>query len=150
MKFRCLSATLTATVISLIPGFYARAIATEPNYLCFLTTNRGEVVDLSESICDAKKPKAGDDKKNKAFIEAYKSQAMNHPDVRDNLIANIESSSEDDIEQAKGICKDLRAGLTLDEIQQDRAGENSEQASVVKANIISDLATQYYCPDMSN
>jgi hypothetical protein len=145
MKFRRLSATLTATVISLIPGFYARAIATEPNYLCFFTTSGGEVVDLSDSICHSKKSKA-----DKAFIEAYKSQAMKHPDVRDNLIANIESSSEDDIEQAKGICKDLRAGLTLDEIQEDQTGENSEQASVVKANIISDLATQYYCPDMSN
>lgn len=150
MKFRRLSATVTATVVSLIPGFYARAIAAEPNYLCFLTTNRGEVVDLSDSICHSKKSKAGDDKSDKAFIEAYKSQAMNHPDVRDNLIANIESSSEDDIEQAKAICTDLRAGLTLDEIQQDRAEENIERASVVKANIISKLATQYYCPDMSN
>lgn len=150
MKFRRLSAALTASVISLIPGFHDRAIATEPDYLCFFTTNSGEVVDLSDSICDSKKSKAGEDKSDKAFIEAYKSLAMKHPDVRDNLIANIESSSEADIEKAKGICKDLRAGLTLDEIQEDRTQENIEKASVVKANIISNLATQYYCPDLSN
>lgn len=150
MKFCRLSAAITATVISLIPGLHMSAIASEPDYLCFFTTNRGEVVDLSNSICHSKKSKFADGASDKAFIEEYKSLAMKYPDVRDNLIARIQSSPEENIEQAKTICTDLKAGLTLDEIQQDQAAENIERASAVKANIISGLATKYYCPDMSN
>ncbi len=150
MKFRRISATITVTVICLISGLQEGAIAAEPDYLCFLATNRGEVVDLSDSICHSKKSKLGNGTSDKAFIEEYKYQAMGYPDVRDNLIAGIQSSPEKNIEQAKAICNDLKSGLTLDEIQQDQGAENTERASVVKANIISALATKYYCPEVNH
>lgn len=150
MKVGRLSATVTAVVICLIPGLCDRAGSAEPDYLCFLTTNSGEVVDLSNSICHSKESKHAGAKADKAFIEEYKSRAMRHPDVRDNLIAQIQNSPESDIERAKGVCTDLKAGLTLDEIQEDQAQENVGRASMVKTSIINSLATKYYCPEMSN
>lgn len=149
MNFRRLSAAVTATIITLIPG-YSNVQAAEPDYLCFLTTNSGEVVDLSESLCHSKKSKLGGAKTDKEFIEEYKSRAMKYPDVRDNLIASIENSPESDIERAKGVCTDLKAGLSLDEIQEDQGEENAGKAGMVKSNIITNLASKYYCPEMSN
>lgn len=149
MKFRRLSTAVTATIITLIPGS-SNVQAGEPNYLCFLTTNSGEVVDLSESLCHSKKSKLGGAKTDKEFIEEYKSRAMKYPDVRDNLIASIDTSPESDIERAKNVCTDLKAGLTLDEIQEDQGEENAGRASMVKSNIITNLASKYYCPEMSN
>ena len=150
MKFHRLSATVTAAIIFLIPGLCDRAGSVDPDYLCFFTTNSGEVVDLSESICHSKKSKQGGAKTDKAFIEEYKTRAMKHPDVRDNLLAQIQNSPESDIERAKSVCTDLKAGLTLDEIQEDQAEENVGRAGIVKASIINNLATKYYCPEMSN
>ena len=119
MKLLHLSAAITAATISLIPSLYVRALATEPNYLCFFKTNSGKVVDLSDSVCHGKKSTDGA-KNDKAFIEAYKSQAMKYSDVRDNLISSIQSSPEEKIQQAKGVCTDLKAGLSMDEIEEDQ------------------------------
>lgn len=147
MKLLHLSAAITATALSLIPSLHVRALATEPDYLCFFKTDSGKVVDLSESVCHSKKPT--DTAKNNAFIEAYKNQAMKYPDVRDNLIANIQNSPEDKIEQARGVCTDLKAGLSMDEIEESQAEENIGRAGRINASIVNKLATQYFCNDVS-
>ena len=148
MKLLHLTAAITAATISLIPSLHVRAQATEPNYLCFFKTNSGKVVDLSDSVCHGKKSTDGA-KNDKAFIEAYKSQAMKYSDVRDNLISSIQSSPEEKIQQAKGVCTDLKAGLSMDEIEEDRADENVERASRISASIVSSLASKYFCQDVS-
>jgi hypothetical protein len=151
MKFFRLSATLTATVLSLMPGFYTCVIASEPDYLCFFTTSSGEVVDLSKSLCTSKKSNPEDAaNKDKEFVEAYKQQALEYPDVRDNLLASMQQSPEANIEQAKTICNQLKGGLSLDEIKEAQNEDELETASLVSTNIINDLATKYYCPEMNN
>lgn len=149
MQFVRLSAIITASVISLISGFHPRAIATDPDYLCFLTTNSGEVVNLSESLCGSKTSKFGSAKDQK-FVDAYKNLAMKYPDVRDNLIGNIQRSPEENIQQAKSVCNDLQSGLSLDEIAEDRAEEQTERVGSINVGIINNLATKYYCPEFNN
>jgi hypothetical protein len=151
MKFFPLSATVAATLISLAPSLYTPAIASDPDYACFITTSSGRVLDLSDSLCHTKKSSQKDaDNPDKAFIEAYKEQAMSYPEVRDNLIARVQRSPEANIDRAKSVCSDLRAGLTMDEIREDQADENTETANVVNTTIIDSLATKYYCPEISN
>lgn len=149
MKLLHLSAAITASAIYLIPSLHVRALAIEPDYLCFFKTDSGKVVDLSDSVCHGKKSQFADAAKNNAFIEAYKNQAMKYPDVRDNLIANIQNSPEEKIEQAKGVCTDLRSGLSMGEIEEDRADENTGRADKINASIVNKLATQYFCNDVS-
>jgi hypothetical protein len=152
MKFIRLSATITATVLSLMSGFHTRAIATEPDYICFMTTSSGQVLDLSDSLCHSKKSQLKDaNNPDQAFIEAYKHQAMRYPAVSDNLLASIQESPEEDIRQAKSICSDLRSGVSLDEIKQAQSEENNDdRASTVNATIINNLAAKYYCPEINN
>ncbi len=54
MKLLYLSAVLSAAVISVV-DFHARAIAQEPDYACFMTTQSGQVIDLTNSLCGFKK-----------------------------------------------------------------------------------------------
>lgn len=151
MKFFHLSATITATAFYLMPGFHSSAIASEPDYLCFFTSSSGKVIDLTKSFCAAAKPKVEDgDNKDKAFIEAYKQQVSAYPEVRDNLLASMEQSPQTNIEQAKSVCNQLKAGLSFEDIQKTQTEEDSEPANIVNANIIDDLAIKYYCPEMSN
>jgi len=152
MKFVRVSATITATVLSLVSGFHTRAIATEPDYICFMTTSSGQVLDLSGSLCHSKTSQLKDaNNPDQAFIEAYKHQAMRYPAVSDNLLASIQKSPEEDIQQAKSICSNLRSGLSLDEIKESQSQENNDdRVSTINATIINDLATKYYCPEMNN
>ena len=149
MKLLHLSAAITATAISLIPSLHVRALAIEPDYLCFFKTDSGRVVDLSDSVCHGKKSQLADAAKNNAFIEAYKNQAMKYADVRDNLIANIENSPEEKIQQAKAVCTDLKAGLSMDEIEEDRADDSIDRVGKINASIVNKLATQYFCNNAS-
>lgn len=151
MKILPLSATVAATLISLIPSLSNPAIASDPDYICFATTSSGQVLDLSDSICHAKKSSQQDSgNPDEAFIDAYKQQAMKYSDVKDNLIARVERSPQASIERAKSICSDLRAGLTMDEIAENEANENTERVNVINTSIVNDLAAKYYCPQMSN
>lgn len=83
---------------------------------------------------------------DKAFIEAYKSQAMQHADVRDDLMAQIQQSPEATIAKAKGVCNDLEAGISLEEIQEYQSEGHEAEADRVNSGIVNQLATQYYCP----
>lgn len=150
MKFLQLSATITVTMISLIPGFNFRANAIEPDYPCFFTTQTGEVLDLSESVCHFRKSSTSDPQKDEAFIEAFKSQVMKYPDLRDNLLASVQRSPEENIKRAKSVCNDLKAGFSLDEIEEDQVDESLGRVGKIKVSIINKLATKYYCPDAAN
>lgn len=145
MNFR-LNATIAAAAISLVSGFQFQAFAAEPDYLCFVTTGAGEVLDLSQALCADKATKSPMASLDKAFIEAYKDQAMQHADVRDNLIANIQQSPEASIAAAKGVCNDLEAGITLAEIKEAQSEDHEAKADEVNSDILNKLATQYYCP----
>ena len=150
MKF-LLNATLSAAVIAvpLSTGAIAQrgfAATQNSDYICFMTTPSGKVVDLSKSMC-ANKTDQPDVIANsdEAFIEAYKQNAMGYPDVSDNLLANLQQSPEVSITQAKKICNDLKAGMSFEEIKNQQAEQTVERASFVNATIINNLATKYYC-----
>lgn len=145
MNFR-LNATIAAAAISLVSGFQFQAFASEPGYLCFVTTGTGEVLDLSQDLCADKATKPSMAALDKAFIEAYKSQAMQHADVRDNLLTQIQQSPEATIATAKGVCNDLEAGISLEEIQEDQSEGHEAKADEVNSKIVNQLAKQYYCP----
>ncbi len=63
MKLLYLSAVLSAAVISVV-DFHARAIAQEPDYACFMTTQSGQVIDLTQSLCGFKKSASTDSSKS--------------------------------------------------------------------------------------
>jgi len=148
MKFLRLSATLSAAVISLLPGF--PAAAQEPDYLCFITTPSGQVLDLSESLCGSKKSKSEvAANSDQAFVEDYTRSVMAYPDVRDSLLATIQQSPDLNIRQAKNICDQLKSGISLEAIKIKQSEEIVEQAGIVNATITNNLATKYYCPELS-
>lgn len=144
MKIFRLSATLTATLISLMPGFHPQVIATEPDYLCFMTTPSGNTLDLSQSLCHSKKAPSAINS-DQAFIEEYTRQATRYPDVRDSLIASINSSPEENIRQARNICDALREGVSMEDLAED-SDDNIDKAKRISKTIIANLATQFYCP----
>lgn len=151
MKFLGLSAVLSATVISLVP-VPKGAIAQEADYACFITTKSGQVIDLSESVCKLKKsaPVMAVVNNDQAFTEDYKRTVMNYPDVRDQLLARAKKSPEQSISEAKSVCNELKAGLSLDEIKEAQASEIFEKASIFNVSVISSLATKHYCPNFSS
>ena len=154
MKFLRLGSALSAAVLA-VPTLHASASVPGSDYVCFMTTEAGQVVNLSESLCKSNKPTTENPAKNdRAFIEDYKRNLreypMEYPDVRNNLLASAEQSPELTISQAKSVCSDLQAGLSWDEIQQSQDEEMVERAEMVNAAIINSLAPKYYCPEMSN
>jgi hypothetical protein len=141
-----LNAAIATAAISLISSFQFPAFAAEPDYLCFVTTGAGEVLDLSQSLCADKAAKSSKAALDRAFIEAYKDQARQHADVRDNLLARIQQSPDASIAAAKGVCNSLEAGISLEEIQEVQSEEHEAKADEVNSQILNQLATQYYCP----
>lgn len=150
MQLLRLSAALSAVAACLLPGFYASVNAQEAEFTCFMTTQSGQVIDLSQSVCGSNQsiapPLAATDTK---FIAAYKRQVMQYPDVRDNLLASAKESPEPSIGQAKSVCDNLRSGLSLQDIEQNQANEMLEREEAVSANIINTLAPKYYCPEIN-
>ena len=147
MKLLRASAVLSAVVVSWL--FSNSVKAQEADYTCFMKTNSGRIIDLSQSVCRSRKPAAlvlaNTDKK---FIADYKRQLMRYPDVRDNLLASAKQSPEPSIGQAKDVCEDLRSGLSLKDIRENQSGEMLERDEAVNANIINTLAPKYYCPEV--
>jgi hypothetical protein len=151
MKFLHLGAALAATVVSFIPGLSAGA-AQEADYACFMTTQSGQVIDLSESVCKIKTSALSViplNKSDQAFKEDYKRTVMRYPDVRDKLLATAEKSPQQSITEAKNVCDELKTGLSLEEVEQIQASENFESASIFNVSVINSLATKYYCPEFS-
>lgn len=151
MKLKYLGTVVWATVC-LVPGIYNnRAIAqTQLDYACFFTNPSGQTVDFSQSsLCGARKTASAPLSTDEAFLAAYKNSAMQYPEVRDSLLASATQSPEVSSMQAKEVCSNLKAGLTLDEIKQKQSKDVVEQASLVNAQIVSDLATKFYCPNLA-
>lgn len=153
MKLKYLKAMLFGA-ICLLPGIsvYAPANSQQrPDYACFLTTESGRTVDFSQtSLCGAQKstPKVPANI-DQAFLAEYKRNAMQYAEVRDNLLANAEQSPQISSLQAQKVCSDLKSGLSLAEINQKQATETVEQTSLINAEIVNNLATKYYCPNLS-
>jgi len=151
MKFVYLGAA-----ICLLPGMQLKAIAqVEADYVCFMTTNSGQVVDLSQSICkltQSPQPVAAPVavSNDQAFIADYKRTLMSYPDVRDKLLTSMEKSPEASISQAKSICNDLKAGISLNDIQQNQVDAATSKAAVFNVSLVTHLATRYYCPEFNN
>ena len=146
MKFLPLSAALSAA-ITFIPGLQASTNAQEHDYVCFLTTQSGKVVDLSDSLCEKKSTPAVSTDNDQAFIEDYKRNAMQYPEVRDNLLASAQESPEQSISHAKRVCNDLQAGLSFNEMP-NQGGEIDQKTAIVNTAIINTLASKYYCPEV--
>lgn len=155
MKILHLSTALSAAVLSFVPSWHARAGIFQTDHVCFMTTQSGQVVNLSDSLCKSNKsPSADSASGDEAFIEEYKRKLMAYPDdysgVRDNLLESVEQSPDLTITQAKSVCNDLEAGLTLEEIKQNQAGEIVEKAETINAALINNLAPKHYCPEWSD
>lgn len=148
MKLKYLSA-IAFTAICLLPRIsYAQE---PPDYACFLTTESGSTVDFSQtSLCGAQKPAPKAPRNtDEAFLAEYKREVMQYAGVRENLLANAEQSPQVGSLQAQKICSELLSGISLDEIKQKQIAETVEQSSIVNAQIITNLATKYYCPNAS-
>ena len=145
MNVKYLSA-IAFTTLCLLPGIsYAQE---QQDYACFLTTNSGSTIDFSQtSLCGAQKaaPKPVDI--DEAFLAEYKRNVMQYAGVRDNLLSNAQQSPQMSSLQAQRVCNELKSGLSLDEVKQKQARESVEQSSIVNAQIITNLATKYYCPN---
>ena len=146
MNVKYLSA-IASTAICLLPGIsYAQE---QQDYACFLTTNSGSTIDFSQtSLCGAQKatPKLPVNI-DEAFLAEYKRNVMQYAEVRDNLLSNAQQSPQMSSLQAQRVCNELKSGLSLDEVKQKQASETVEQSSIVNAQIITNLATKYYCPN---
>lgn len=128
------------------------AIARAADPICYMTTNSGQIIDLSRSVCklDASKPGSNAANSDQAFITAYKQTVMNYPDVRDKLLASIQVSPESRISQAKNICSDLEAGLSVDDIQMTQSEGVASKADAFNVSLVTTLATKYYCPQFGS
>ncbi len=100
---------------------------------------------MLNSLCHSQQLNLNNTSKDKAFIKSYKNKAIEYDDLRDNLIGNIESSAPDKIEQAKGVCTNLKVGVSA-----EKSGEyldnNSTPADRINTLIINSFAVKIYCP----
>lgn len=148
MKFLYLGASLVVSF-----GLSLNAIAHEAEHICYMTTNSGQVIDLSKSVCQRNlsnqagaKTGSGD----QAFLTDYKQIVMNYPDARETLLASVERSPESSISQAKSVCNDLEAGLSIEDIRHSHTEGTSNKVDALNVSLITSLAPKYYCPQYRN
>ncbi len=147
--------TISTAAISLVTGFTPAIVAQDADYVCYMTTKSGRILDLSASVCklDASTQLAkatsgvGSDR---AFIADYKRAVMSYPQLRDKLLASVERSPEASIMQAKSICDELEVGLTLEDIIYHRTESTTNTVDTVNSSVIATLATKHYCPQFSS
>ncbi|MUL34796.1 DUF732 domain-containing protein [Gloeocapsopsis dulcis] len=154
MKILHLGAILI-TAVSLVPGFSRATLAQDADYVCYITTKSGQVVDLSASICQlngssrlAKATSAAGS--DQAFIADYERAVMGYPDAQDKLLTSIQRSPESNIMQAKSVCNELEAGLSLEEIKMYQTQGVTNKVDNINASVTATLATKHYCPQFSN
>lgn len=148
--------TISAALFFLLPCLSASAsprglAAPETEYGCFMVNNSGQVVDLTESVCKANKSatKTVSADSDQEFIKEYKRVAATVPNVGDGLLLSAQKTPEQGIAQAKRLCEQLKEGLSIDEIKVNQSEEIFEEAEVANADIINNLATKHYCPELS-
>lgn len=149
MKFLHLGA-VSIVVFGLSVSF--KAIARDADHVCYMTTKSGQVLDLSQSVCqiDQSNQAANAANSDQAFLTAYKQTAMNYPDVRDKLLASVQTSPESRISQAKSICNDLEAGMSVDDIRMTHTEGVFNKVDTLNVSLVTTLATKYYCPQFNN
>lgn len=152
MKTLHLSIALSVALGSLLPWFQPTAQARTPEYLCFMTTTSGQVLDLSNSLCRngeepiSALPVNSEQANAQAFTTEYNRSLNKYPDVRQQLLANNQQSSEASIQQAKTVCEDLGMGVSLEQIKINQMEESTERTNLINAEIINELALKHYCP----
>jgi len=117
-----------------------------------MRTTDGRTIDLDKLCQTVDAPKVTTPEQ--AFLEAYQQSALQNSEVGTLLVAQAKTEADSIVDRAKSVCEALKAGISLEEIQ------NSEQTStqmesdpvVIKtyqANsaIAKKLAPQYYCPN---
>ncbi len=141
------------SIVAIAASTPKSAIAQEPDYACYITTSRYQVVDLSNSLCrrpdPVVQPVASPDS---LFIAAYKQAAIaKYPNMRSVL---LNQAPEINIKYARAVCNGLKAGLSAEQIQTLQTGQNATIAEVqpntsqafVDLGTIQQLAPKYYCP----
>jgi hypothetical protein len=146
-------ATISTAAISFLAGL-APAIARDADYVCYMTTKSGQVLDLSASVCQVNASTrlaraTSDVGGDRAFLADYKRTVTSYPQIRDKLLASIEQSPESSIMQAKSICNELEVGLTLEDVIYHRTEGVTNTVDTVNSSIIATLATKHYCPQFS-
>lgn len=145
----------TALPIALLTLIVAspQIMAEEVDYLCFMRDSTGRAVNLSESICGFDPDAASiSPDLDSAFIAGYQSLAASKPTNIRNLLLELSADSPERlIDEAKGVCEGIKAGLSLDAIRrlQTRTISRSSvysDANLVSTEFINALGPQYYCP----
>lgn len=129
------------------------AIASKPDYPCYMIASSGRIVDLSHSLCGSR-PTFVDAAANidGLFLADYKQALIKkYPDLQDIF---LKQPSEVNLGYARAVCNGLKSGLSLDAIQnlqaeqivQTSGSQLSEKRTIVDLELIKLLAPKYYCP----
>ncbi|HEY9782037.1 MAG TPA: DUF732 domain-containing protein [Leptolyngbyaceae cyanobacterium] len=129
------------------------AIASEPDYPCYMIAQSGRIVDLSHSLCGSKRTYV-DVAANidNLFLVDYKQALIKkYPALQDIF---LKQPSQVNIGYAHAVCNGLKSGLSLDTIQnlqaeqivQASGSQLSERPTIIDLGLIKNLAPKYYCP----
>lgn len=147
-----LSIIVSTTTFSAFSCAQLSAIASEPDYSCYMIAQSGRVVDLSQSLCGSKPTFVDAANIDSLFLADYKQALMKkYPALQDIL---LKQSSQVNVGYAHSVCNGLKSGLSLDTIQNlqadqiVRTSDNSlsEGRTIVDLGLIKALAPKYYCP----
>lgn len=133
------------------------AIAQPSDYLCYMTTSSGQVIDLSDSCRSQNSFTVPTPSIDSLFLRDYKqalTQTATNYNIRELL---LKQSPESKIQYALAVCNGLKAGLSLTQVQNLQAeqivktniNEFTQLSGVINVDIISKLASKYYCPQFS-
>lgn len=99
MKLLHLGTVLSAAVFSFMACFHA-ANAQDPDFACFMTTESGQVIDLSKSVCGSSKKSVpvvdtnSDFANSKAVIEQSKRKLSEEKALRQEALRLIQAKKE--------------------------------------------------------
>lgn len=127
----------------------AKAIAREPDFLCYWQDDAGTVVDLS-NICNGGRRSPED--ANTLFLRDFQAIARQSPtSVQPELVSSITDFPDSAIAAAKTTCRVLRfAGPAAAQQRKTRLAALTASASgSARQDLIHTLALQHYCPDLA-
>ncbi len=131
------------------------AIASKPDYPCYMIASSGRIVDLSHSLCGSKRTFVDAANIDGLFLADYKQALIKkYPDLQDIF---LKQPSEVNLGYARAVCNGLKSGLSLDAIQnlqaeqivQTSGSQLSEKRTIVDLELIKFLAPKYYCPQFN-
>ncbi|AFY67093.1 hypothetical protein [Geitlerinema sp. PCC 7407] len=126
-----------------------KAIAREPDFLCYWQDDSGAVVDLS-GLCrgGGRSPEDA----NTLFLQDFQAIARQSPaSVQPDLVSSITDFPDSAIAAAKTTCRVLRfAGPAAAQQRKARLAALTGSASgSARQDLIHTLALQHYCPDLA-